>query len=59
MTKREALRIFRTQVLPAVIVQYGPKDAPARCEAWNDWTDALCKDRQITLRQYESWTNPF
>ena len=62
MTKREALAIFKADVLPGVRAQYeqdGRTDTPARCEAWNNWTDALCKDRQITLKQYETWTNPF
>jgi len=34
-------------------------DTPARCEAWNDWTDALMKNKEITPAQYESWDNPF
>ena len=28
-------------------------------EAWNNWTDALCKDGRITTEQYEEWDNPF
>lgn len=59
MTKREAVAIFRTTVLPAVVKQYGKNDRPAITEAWNNWTDALCKNREITLRQYETWTHPF
>lgn len=59
MTKDEAVREFRNTVLPLVIQQYGKNDKPAIREAWNDWTDSLCKDRQITLHQYETWTNPF
>ena len=27
-------------------------------EAWNDWTDGLCKNGQITQRQYERWLMP-
>lgn len=27
-------------------------------QAWNDYTDMLHKDRQITAHQYETWTNP-
>lgn len=59
MTKTEATKIFRNQILPQVIAQYGKNDKPAMSEAWNDWTDMLCKDRQITPRQYDRWTNPF
>lgn len=62
MTKAQALATFRRDVLPAVRAEYeqdGRVDAVARREAWNNWTDALCKDRQITSRQYETWDNPF
>ena len=61
-TKREALALFRAEVLPAVRAQYeqdGRVDRVARAEAWNNWTDALCKDRVITTRQYETWDNPY
>jgi len=55
MTKKEALSRFREDTLPYV----PSNDIPAKCEAWNNYTDALCKAGEITLRQYESWTNPF
>ncbi|KKN58900.1 hypothetical protein LCGC14_0547020 [marine sediment metagenome] len=35
-----------------------PKDKPMRSEAWNDFTDALCKEGRITMKQYETWTHP-
>jgi hypothetical protein len=59
MTKKEAVQIFRETVLPEVVKQYGRNDKPAIAEAWNNWTDALCKDGTITMRQYETWTHPF
>jgi hypothetical protein len=62
MTKKQALATFRAEVLPGVRAAYerdGRADTVARREAWNNWTDALCKDRQITSRQYDSWDNPF
>lgn len=62
MTKRQALAEFRSEILPAVRQQFeqdGRRDLPARREAWNIYTDALCKGRQITLKQYESWTGPY
>jgi len=34
-------------------------DKPGLREAWNDYTDRLCKDGQITQRQYDRWLNPF
>lgn len=62
VTKREALAQFREHALPAVRAQYeqdGRVDRVARAEAWSNWTDALCKDRQITRYQDSHWTNPF
>jgi hypothetical protein len=59
MNKKDALRLFREEVLPNIIKQYGKDDKPAQSQAWNDFTDALCKDKQITMKQCESWTNPF
>lgn len=59
MTKKEALKEFKEFILPKVINKYGKNDKPAKCEAWNDWTDFLCKSNRITLKQYESWVNPF
>lgn len=61
MNKAEAVQQFREEVLPAVKATYeqdGKKDRIARREAWNNFTDALCKDGQITLSQYETWTHP-
>lgn len=34
-------------------------DVIAKRESWNNYTDALCKDGEITLKQYENWSNPF
>ena len=53
MTKKEALQEFRS----GDCVVKGDRIATA--ENWNNYTDFLCKDRQITMKQYESWTNPF
>ena len=61
MTKRQAVSMFVFAVLPEVKAAYeqdGRKDRVARSEAWNNYTDALCKDRLITLRQYETWAHP-
>jgi hypothetical protein len=58
MTKREALSEFRAYVLPHVVATYGADDRVAISEAWNDWTDALCKEGRITLRQDETWVGP-
>lgn len=61
MTKKEAVRQWREDTLPLVKQAYerdGRPDLPARSEAWNDWTDGLCKDGVISLRQYERWSAP-
>ena len=59
MKKNTAVADFREFILPEVIANYSDKDIVAIRTAWNDWTDSLCKSGQITLRQYETWTNPF
>ena len=52
MTKSEALKLFREYDIPS-------RDKVALREAWNNFTDFLCKDRQITAKQYDTWSNPF
>jgi hypothetical protein len=53
MTKKQALQEFRS-------LYSGPKsDKPAKSQAWNDYTDSLCKDGRITSKQYQKWDNPF
>lgn len=59
MTKKEALKYFKENILPEVIKQYGKDDKIAICEEWNNYTDALCKSVKITHKQYHNWTNPF
>lgn len=59
MTKKQAIQMFRNDVRPMVTKEYGRGDVVATREAWNNFTDMLCKDRQITAHQYDSWTNPF
>tara|TARA_Y100000034_G_scaffold107728_1_gene137560 strand:+ start:101 stop:331 length:231 start_codon:yes stop_codon:yes gene_type:complete len=33
-------------------------DLPLRCEEWNNYTDALCKNGEISDWQYEKWNAP-
>jgi hypothetical protein len=50
---------FTDHVLPSIIDQYeqdGEPDWPARREAWNDWTDSLCKGGEISDWQYANWS---
>lgn len=58
MTKVQALRRFRRDVMPDVVARYGRHDKPACREAWNNWTDGLHRDGEITTRQYETWEGP-
>jgi hypothetical protein len=44
--------------MPSVVASYGPRDKPACREAWNNWTDSLHKDGEITERQYNTWEGP-
>ena len=64
MTKREALAEF-TQFNPVEKFKTADSqgrrriDEPARDQAWNDFTDGLCKEGRITTKQYESWHSPW
>jgi ferric-dicitrate binding protein FerR (iron transport regulator) len=58
MTKAQALRRFRQEVAPSVVARYGTRDKPACREAWNNWTDSLHKNGEITARQYDRWLGP-
>jgi len=52
---------FEAEILPFIQEQYeqdGEPDWPARREAWNNWTDSLCKDALISDWQYDNWTHP-
>lgn len=55
----QACDLFEVAVLPGVIATYeqdGEPDWPARREEWNNWTDSLCKDGEISDWQYENWS---
>ena len=52
---------FEAEILPFIQEEYeqdGIPDIPARSEAWNDWTDMLCKDGLISDWQYHNWGSP-
>ena len=62
LTKKTALAIFRGELAEATrngTWTYSKADAVARREAWNNFTDSLCKDGMISDRQYDTWSNPF
>ena len=57
----QACETFTTEILPMIQEAYeqdGQPDWPARREAWNNWTDALCSDGQISDWQYMNWGHP-
>jgi len=60
MTKRDAFAEFSELYPPATFRRSGGSvDKPMRAEAWNNYTDSLCKERRITSRQYSTWTHPW
>ena len=62
LTKKEALADFKENILPFIKKRYeqdGRIDYPARREAWNNYTDSLCKDGKITPKQYATWAYPW
>jgi len=61
MTFDQACTQFIDCILPMIQEEYeqdGIPDIPARCEAWNNWTDGLCKDEQISDWQVHNWGHP-
>lgn len=64
LTRQQAIEQFEEHFLPEIKKveisqgQVDTKDIPLRCESWNNWTDSLCKDNQISDWQYENWTHP-
>ena len=61
ITFAQACEIFTNEILPGIQEQYeqdGIPDIPARCESWNNWTDSLCKNGQISDWQYDNWSHP-
>ena len=60
MTKAKAIQLFRfIYKIKAEQLGYRKGDDIAKRTEWNDYTDALCKDGLITLKQYENWGQPF
>jgi len=56
MTKAQALKDFKEQIKNDSRMK---DDRIMKAEAWNDYTDMLCKDGIITQKQYDNWVNPF
>lgn len=47
--------LFDSEIAPLVIAQYGENDSVAMNEAFNDWTDSLCKSGEIHPEQYNHY----
>jgi hypothetical protein len=59
-TKAQVLEQFRYNWKVATMSNSNLKgDVVAKREAWNDFTDMLCKEGDITMNQYNNWSNPF
>ena len=65
MKWEEAEEFFIEHHLPVIrIVErqngyaHGEIDKPMRREHWNNWTDALCKQGEISDWQDENWGQP-
>ena len=61
MLWQQAVNEFTSLILPIVQRTHerdGIPDNTARCEAWNNWTDGLCKNRIISDWQYANWSHP-
>ena len=57
----DACETFTTEILPMIQEseqRLGHVDIPARSEAWNNWTDSLCSDGQISDWQVNNWGHP-
>lgn len=52
MNYSEAFAAWSEDIRPMVIATYGANDVPALSEIWNDYTDSLCKDGELTATQY-------
>lgn len=46
---------FDNEIAPMVVEQYGEDDTDAMNQAFNDWSDGLCKDDEIHPEQYNRY----
>ena len=59
-TKAQVLEQFRLNWKAQTIANPILKgDVIWKREAWNNFTDSLCKEGYISENQYNNWTNPF
>ena len=62
ITREQAIEQFKEYVLPTIRKQECENESDfdecMRSEAWNNFVDGLCKDRQISDWQEKNWTHP-
>jgi len=62
LTREQAIAQFMEYIVPGVLrleKRYNRHpDLPLRREEWNNYTDALCKNGEISDWQYENWSQP-
>lgn len=61
MTKRDATRLFKENILPGVKIlheQDGKPDWPARSESWSFFVDSLEREGEISPKQFANWLAP-
>lgn len=54
-SEEDLSEMFDEAIAPDIIKEYGENDKPAMNEGFNDWTDMLCKDREIHPIQYDQY----
>lgn len=54
-SEQELSDLFDETIAPLVIAQYGEDDQDAIDQAFNDWTDGLCKDGDLHETQYMAY----
>jgi hypothetical protein len=62
LTRAQAIAQFMEYFAPGILRlearQSCYPDLPLRREEWNNYTDALCKNGEISDWQYENWSQP-
>lgn len=46
---------FDDDIAPLVVAEYGVDDEPAMNEAFNNWSDSLCKNDELHSEQYNQY----
>ena len=61
MNKDQAKRLFVTECYGDIqnLRKAAKKDRPMVQEDWSFFTDRLCCDGEISMKQYELWTFPW